>query len=409
MKTQDLQITNANGLILSATLELPANQKPTRFAIFAHCFACNSNFGAVRNISQGLTNHGFGVIRFDFAGLGFSKGDFSETNFSGNVSDLIDVFEFASAKFQTPELLVGHSLGGAAALMAASKLADVKAVVTIGSPADVRHVTNLFKSGIDQIEKQGEAEILIGARPFKIKKQFIDDLANIDLSQTVKIFKKALLVMHSPQDEIVGITNAATLYHEAKHPKSFVSLDGADHLLSNKADSLYAADVIGSWASRYISPNEAAGKISTKGEQVVAHLNLANNFTNQIQTERHSILADEPTSVGGDDLGFSPYELLNAALGACTTLTLKLYAERKKWNLREVKVYLSYARKHTDDIDFETGKMGLVDYIDKKVELIGDLDEEQRARLMEIASKCPVHRTLVNSVVIKTQEEKSLE
>lgn len=408
MKTQDLQITNANGLVLSAKLELPANQKPTRFAIFAHCFACNSNFGAVRNISQGLTNHGFGVIRFDFAGLGFSKGDFSETNFSGNVSDLIDVFRFATENFQKPELLVGHSLGGAAALIAASKLPEVKAVATIGSPADVHHVTRLFKSGIDQIETQGEAEILIGTRPFTIKKQFIDDLANTDLTQTVKNLKKALLVMHSPQDEIVGINNAAALYHEAKHPKSFVSLDGADHLLSNKEDSLYVADVIGSWASRYIPKQESAEKISTKGEQVVAHLNLANNFTNQIQTDRHSILADEPASVGGDDLGFSPYELLNASLGACTTLTLKLYAERKQWDLREVNVYMSYDRKHTDDINFETGKMGLVDFIDKKVELIGNLDDEQRAKLIEIAARCPVHRTLGNGVIIKTQEAKSV-
>lgn len=214
--------------------------------------------------------------------------------------------------------------------------------------------------------------------------------------------------MHSPQDEIVGINNAAALYHEAKHPKSFVSLDGADHLLSNKEDSLYVADVIGSWASRYIPKQESAEKISTKGEQVVAHLNLANNFTNQIQTDRHSILADEPASVGGDDLGFSPYELLNASLGACTTLTLKLYAERKQWDLREVNVYMSYDRKHTDDINFETGKMGLVDFIDKKVELIGNLDDEQRAKLIEIAARCPVHRTLGNGVIIKTQEAKSV-
>jgi uncharacterized OsmC-like protein/esterase/lipase len=403
MKTTKLEITNIKGLKLQAYLEVPANQKPSHFAIFAHCFSCNSNFKAVKNISRSLTNHGFGVVRFDFTGLGKSEGAFAESHFSANIDDLIDVNNYVEKHYKAPSLLIGHSLGGAAAIVAASKLENIKAVSTIGAPASIKHVTHLFSHAIEAVATKGEVEVHIGGRPFKINQDFVADFSKTDLSKIIKKLRKPLLVMHSPIDKIVGIENAHEIYHNAQHPKSFVSLDDADHLITNTEDSLYIGNMIGTWVQRYFKAKKNR-MISANGEQLVAHLNvLEDNFTTSIQTEKHSFIADEPANIGGDDFGPSPYDFLSAGLAACTAMTLKLYAARKKWDLQEVFVYLTYSKKHSDDLEMDTDKPSRFDHLNKKLKFIGDLDEQQVQRLKEIAAKCPVHKSLQSNIIIETE------
>jgi len=402
MKPTRLKIENRKGILLNASLDLPANQKPDFFAIFAHCFTCSSSLNAVRYVSRALTQDGFGVVRFDFTGLGRSEGEFADSHFSANVDDLLDVHQYIKDNYQAPSLLVGHSLGGAAVLVAASKLEDVKAVATIGAPSTVSHVKHLFSHGIEEVEEKGEAEVNIGGRPFKIDSDFIKAFDAIDLPKTVKQLRKPLLILHSPFDKIVGIENAKQLYEAAMHPKSFISLDDADHLLQQEKDSVYVGQMIGTWVKHYF-PQKEEKSIDTKGEQVAAHLNIVkDNFTTTIQTKTHSLIADEPKDVGGNDFGPSPYEYLNAALAACTTLTLKMYAERKGWDLQEVYVYLTHSRKHSDDINADVDKPKYLDHIDKKLKLVGNLTDQQVQRLKEISSRCPVHRTLENKVILET-------
>lgn len=402
MKSTKLNIENNKGYKLNAFLEIPANQKPNYYAIFAHCFTCSSSLGAVKHVSRALTNHGFGVVRFDFTGLGRSEGEFAESHFSANVDDLISVSNYMKANYEEPSLLIGHSLGGAAVIVAASKLENVEAIATIGAPASVNHVKHLFSHSIDEVEEKGEAEINIGGRPFKINSQFLADFDKTDLPVVVKELRKPLLIMHAPFDKIVGINNAEKLYHNAHHPKSFITLDDADHLLSNPNDSIYVGNVIGTWVQRYF-PQQENMMLETKGEQLVGHLNLIeDNFTTSIQTPNHSMIADEPVSVGGDDFGPSPYDYLNAGLVACTAMTLKLYAQRKNWDLREVFVYVSHSRKHSDDLNIEVEKPKYLDYISKKLKFVGDLNEKQKQRLKEIASKCPVHKTIASEVIFDT-------
>ena len=403
MKTTKLEIINKKGLKLQAYLDVPTNQKPSHFAIFAHCFSCNSNFKAVKNISRSLTNHGFGVVRFDFTGLGKSEGVFAESHFSANVDDLIDVNKYLETHYKEPSLLIGHSLGGAAAIVAASKLENIKAVSTVGAPATVAHVTHLFSHAIEEIATKGEVEVHIGGRPFKINQDFLADFSKTDLSKIIKKLRKPLLVMHSPIDKIVGIENAHEIYHNAQHPKSFVSLDDADHLVTNTEDSMYIGNMIGTWVQRYFKLEDNR-MISAEGEQVVAHLNvLEDNFTTSIQTEKHSFIADEPVNVGGDDFGPSPYDFLSAGLAACTVMTLKLYAARKKWDLQEVFVYLTYSKRHRDDLEMDLDTPSRFDYLNKKLKFIGNLNKKQVQRLKEIASKCPVHKTLQSKIIIETE------
>ena len=403
MKTTKLEIINKKGLKLQAYLEVPANQKPNHFAIFAHCFSCNSNFKAVKNISRSLTNHGFGVVRFDFTGLGKSEGEFAESHFSANVEDLIDVNNYLERHYKAPSVLIGHSLGGAAAIVAASKLENIKAVSTIGAPASVEHVIHLFSHAIEAVAAKGEVEVHIGGRPFKINQDFVADFSKTDLLEIIKKLRKPLLVMHSPIDKIVGIKNAQEIYQNAQHPKSFISLDNADHLVTKTEDSLYIGNMIGSWVQRYFKTEENS-MIATEGEQLVAHLNvLEDNFTTSIQTEKHSFIADEPTSAGGNDFGPSPYDFLSAGLASCTLMTLKLYAARKKWDLQEVFVYLTYSKKHSDDLEMDADTPSRFDHLNKKLKFIGDLDEKQVQRLKEIAAKCPVHKTLQSNVIIDTE------
>ena len=402
MKSEKLKIKNRKGNVLHAHLELPANQKPNYYAIFAHCFTCSSSLSAVRHVSKALTKEGFAVVRFDFTGLGRSEGQFADSHFSANVEDLLDVHAYMSANYQAPSLLIGHSLGGAAVLVAASKIKDIKAVATIGAPADVSHVKHLFSHGIDEVAQKGEAEINIGGRPFKINSEFIDAFDKTDLPEIVKSLRKPLLILHSPIDTIVGINNAEKLYVNAHHPKSFVTLDNADHLLSRDKDSIYVGRVIGTWAARYF-PTTDNEMFSTEGEQLVGHLNIEeDNFTTSIQTKKHSMIADEPASVGGNDFGPSPYEYLNAALAACTVMTLKMYAERKKWDLKEVFVYISHSRVHSKDLDISVEKPKYLDHISKKLKFVGNLDTDQKERLKEIASRCPVHKTIASQVIFNT-------
>ena len=400
MKTIKLQFENTTGQQLSARLELPLERKPKAFALFAHCFTCNKNLVAVTNISRALTASGFAVLRFDFTGLGESEGEFSDTNFSSNVDDLVQGAEYLAAHYQPPQIIIGHSLGGAAVLQAASRLPFVKAVVTIGAPSNPPHVQHLLKNNIEEIRETGEATVLLAGRPFKIKKQFLDDLEDSNMQGVIKNLDKALLVLHSPQDSTVGINNAAEIYQAAKHPKSFISLDGADHLLTDKEDSFYAGQVIASWSSRYISP-EPATELETE-KQVVTETG-GDGFTTQIKAGRHHLLADEPANVGGKDLGPTPYGYLLAALGACTSMTLRMYAERKNWPLERATIHLEHFKLHSDDCDACETEQGYIDHIDREIELEGPLNEEQKTRLLEIADRCPVHKTLHAEIIINTK------
>ncbi|WP_179333586.1 bifunctional alpha/beta hydrolase/OsmC family protein [Winogradskyella costae] len=403
MKSTKLKIKNRKGITLNANLELPANQKPNYYAIFAHCFTCSSSLSAVRNVSRALTQNGFAVLRFDFTGLGRSEGEFADSHFSANVDDLLDVHKYMEEHYQAPSLLVGHSLGGAAVLVAASKLETVKAVATVGAPSTVNHVKHLFSHQVEDSAEKGDVEVNIGGRPFVINQDFVEEFDKTDLPTIVKDLRKPLLIMHAPFDKIVGIENAEKLYKKAHHPKSFVTLDNADHLLTKEEDSQYVGEIIGTWAKRYF-PKAKNKMLSTEGEQLVGHLNIVeNNFTTEIQTKNHAFIADEPASVGGSDFGPSPYEYLNAALAACTVMTLKMYAERKKWDLREVYVYISHSRKHSDDLNLVTEQPKYLDHISKKLKLIGDLTTEQKDRLKEISSRCPVHKTIASEVVFETE------
>lgn len=405
MLKKELNIVNRNGETLAAHLNIPLNGEINNVAVFAHCFTCSSSLAVVKNISNELTSNGISVLNFDFTGLGRSEGEFSDTNFSNNISDIEDVNNFLIENYVAPTIMIGHSLGGAAAIIASSKLENIQAVVSISAPSFVKHVTKLFNSDVETINQKGFSQLSIGGRPFTIKKQFLDDLEMHNLEDEVKLLRKPLLIMHSPQDNIVGIENAANLYHKAYHPKSFISLDGADHLLTNKDDAFYVANVIGSWIKRYvtIADNRSEKQKDTMGEQVLVYHETKENFTNHIYTDSHHIVGDEPKDFGGNDLGLSPYELLNASIGSCTVLTLKLYAERKKWDLKEVFVYLSYSKKHSSELNLEVEEMGQIDHIEKKIKFIGNLTDEQKNKLKEIASKCPVHKTVASKVYFETE------
>ena len=401
-KSEKLKIVNNEGFELDARLELPLNQKPKAYAIFAHCFTCNKNFSAVKNITKALTHHGIAVVRFDFTGLGRSEGDFSDSNFTSNISDLLAVSSFLKENYHAPELIVGHSLGGTASLFAASELDSVKAVATIGSPSMPEHVTHLFSSVADELERKGEAKVKIGIQEIKIKKQFVEDVKSRDINEAVKRNKKSYLIMHSPQDLIVGIDNAADLYGLLNHPKSFVSLDGADHMLSDNADSIYAGEVIANWASRYLS-KQVKEKLSTDSHQVSVRLNTEDIFTSEVAFKNHYLTADEPETYGGNDFGPSPYELVSAGLGACTVMTLRMYARRKKWDLKEVKVDINHGKEHFPDCEECETKDKQIDVFNRELSIEGDLDESQRMRLLEIADRCPVHRTLEKGSEMRTK------
>ena len=399
MKQKRIKIVNNEDLELAAFLRLPPDENIAAMAIFAHCFTCTKNLNAIKNISHALTSHKIGVLSFDFTGLGESEGEFSETNFSSNISDLIAVAEYLEGHHQAPQLLIGHSLGGAAVIQAASKIKSVRAVATIGAPADAQHVAHLFKPNLNEIQSEGEAQVSIGGRPFTIKQQFLQDLSNNPAEQQLRNLNQALLIMHSPQDKIVSIDNAATMYHHARHPKSFITLDGADHLLSAKEDSIYAGNMIASWATRYIT---TSGISSTKSESQVLTTTGDSGYFTDILAGEHYLIADEPESVGGTDRGPTPYDLLLASLGACTGITLRMYADRKKWPLKEIKVHMEHEKRHVIDCEDCENPKSKIDHIDKVIELSGDLDDSQKSRLLEISERCPVHKSLKEKIVISS-------
>jgi len=400
MNSSKIKFPNAEGFQLSARLELPVNQHPHAFAIFAHCFTCSSSLAAVRNISRALNLRGIGVLRFDFTGLGQSEGEFAESNFTTNISDLIAAAEWLEAHHQAPAMLIGHSLGGAAVLCTAHKLASVKAVVTVGAPFEPHHVEGLLKDGLDDLNEKGEALINIGGRSFRIKRQFIDDLGNYKVAESIGALDRALLVLHSPQDLTVSIDEAAKIYHAARHPKSFVSLDGADHLLTDKEDSRYVGEVIAGWSGRYLPVPENA---PLRSSHTVAVRLGEEGYTTELMVRQHHLTADEPLSVGGNDFGPNPYELVSAGLGACTAMTIQMYARRKKWPVEEVRVHLDHRKDYAADMEHAEEKPTKIDHFDRLIELEGELTEEQKNRLLEIADRCPVHRTLHGEVVINTE------
>lgn len=399
MPSKKITFTNSNGYELSARLEFPLITEPDAYAIFAHAFTGSKSLKATRNISRSLTLNGIAVLRFDFTGLGDSEGDFADTNFTSNVEDIIAASDFLTSNYEAPKIIIGHSLGGAASIFAASKIDSISAVVTIGTPSEPEHVTHLLESGLEEIEATGKAQVDIGGRKYTIKKHFLEDLKSKNMFKVLKDMKKALMVMHSPQDRVVEIDNAAQIYHAAFHPKSFVTLNNADHMLTNKDDAFYAGNVIASWVVRYIDRKPKAPLTTHK--QVVARLG-DDGYTTEIRAGEHGLIADESEDIGGQDFGPSPYELLNSALGACTVMTMQMYARRKKWDLQEAKVHLSYNRSYKEDCEACSTEERMLHHVDKVIELTGDLTQEQRERLLEIASRCPVHRTLKKGIIFNS-------
>ena len=405
MPAEKFDFPNAQGQTLAALLDRP--EGPVRaVALFAHCFTCGKDNKAARRIAEGLKLHGIAVLRFDFTGLGASEGEFANTTFSSNVDDLVAAADHLRQKLAAPAILIGHSLGGAAVLAAAHRVAEARAAVTIGAPADPAHVTGLLKNQVADIALQGEAEVTLGGRQFKVRRAFLDDIAEQTLTARIANLHKALLVFHSPTDDTVGIDNASHIFLAAKHPKSFISLSGADHLLSRLGDAAYVAGVIAAWAERYLDmAADSQPSDDTADGSVLVRETRRGKFQQEVIVGRHRLLADEPVSSGGMDSGLGPYDFLLAGLGACTSMTLRLYADRKQLPLQQTSVRLRHNKIHAADCaDCET-KEGMLDRIELAITLDGELNAEQRASLMEIADKCPVHRTLESEIDIRTVED----
>jgi len=396
-----VQFIGSHGTTLAGMLESPRNT-PKAWVLFAHCFTCGKDIAAASRIARALVSQNYAVLRFDFTGLGNSDGDFANTNFSSNVQDLIKAADFLREEYAAPSLLIGHSLGGTAVLKAAHQIAEVRGVVTIGSPANAAHVAKQFSCDIEKINADGQATVNLAGREFTIKKQFIDDIQDNSQSDISKI-RKALLVMHSPVDATVSINEAEQIYTQAKHPKSFVSLDNADHLLTSKTDAEYAAQTIAAWSTRFLPEFDSRDSEKVPvGKGNVRVSEQDQKFTQRIETDTHQWLADEPSSAGGKDLGPDPYEHLLASLGSCTTMTIRMYATRKKWPLKQVSVTLSHARDHGEDCAQCSDEHPQIDVINRTITIEGELNNEQRKRLMQIADKCPVHRTLHNKIEVRT-------
>ncbi len=403
-RRERFEFQNDAGERLAGLLERPEGNIAA-YALFAHCFTCSKDIAAASRISRALTAHGIAVLRFDFTGLGHSEGEFANTNFSTNVADLHSAAEAVRERLGPPGLLIGHSLGGAAVLAVAGDIPETQAVVTIGAPSDPAHVAHLLKDKQTEIEAEGEAEVELAGRTFTIKRQFLRDIQSQRLAERIRTMRKPLLIMHSPVDEIVGIDNASEIFLAARHPKSFISLDKADHLLTRRADSQYVAVTIGAWARRYLLEAEGTAASSRprvpRGEILVQEHDA--RFAQDVYTDKHSLRADEPSSYGGKDGGPSPYELLLAALGTCTAMTVRMYATRKKLNLARVAVRLKHDRIHAEDCEHCETREGRMDRIERSLELVGDLSDDQRDDVLRIADRCPVHRTLKSEIDIQTR------
>ncbi len=393
-----IRFTNRAGLELAGDLELPAGGSWRATALFAHCFTCSRNLKAARHITRALAGAGFAVLRFDFTGLGESEGDFADTDFSSNLDDLEDAAAWMAETLDAPQLLVGHSLGGSAVLAVAERLDSVRAVATLGAPARVDHILKQLGDDLGTIESEGSAEVRLAGRPFRIRRDFVEDARSHSLEERLRRLRRALLVMHSPFDDTVGIDDAQRIFTAALHPKSFVSLDRADHLLSDEADSRYAGEVISTWASRFLE---------IESPEPIDHVEIlgrtADRFLCRVQAGRHVLLADEPEANGGRDLGPDPYEYLASALGSCTVMTLNMYARRKGLPVERVRCEVTHDRIHARDCEECETDQGQVDRLTRVLHIEGDLDDSQRARMLEIANRCPVHRTLENEIRVETR------
>jgi uncharacterized OsmC-like protein/fermentation-respiration switch protein FrsA (DUF1100 family) len=403
VQTERFQFTGEGGHQLAAALDLPEHA-PLAYALFAHCFTCGKDVLAAKRIAVALAAKGIAVLRFDFTGLGSSEGDFGNSTLSSNVADLVHAANHLRETRKAPAILIGHSLGGAAVLAAAAQISDAKAVVTIAAPSDPAHVTGMFKDRLEDIRNLGKVEVSLAGRPFHISREFLDDIAEQNLMAQVSKLHKALLVMHAPTDDTVGIDNATKIFVAAKHPKSFVSLAGADHLLSQKNDATYVADVIAAWVTRYLDPvlPEEAVDPGEAPRHVVVRETRNSKFQQTVSIGPHRLLADEPVAAGGEDSGPGPYDFLLAGLGACTSMTMRLYAERKSLPLERVTVTLKHSKIYAEDCAECDTKAGMLDQIERVIAMEGALDAEQRRKLMEIADKCPVHRTLTSEIRIVT-------
>lgn len=402
MPREKLTFTGFDGNSLAALLEVP-DQTPHAFVLFAHCFSCGKDIAAASRIARALVSHGFGVLRFDFTGLGNSDGDFANTNFSSNVQDLLRAADFLKEHYAAPAVLVGHSLGGTAVLAAAGEIDECRAVVSIGAPFDPEHVTKQFGVSIDAIEKDGVAEVDLAGRKFNIQKQFLDDVRDVNVKDRIGSLRRALLVCHSPLDATVSINEAEKIYLAAKHPKSFLSLDKADHLLTNKADAEYVARTIAGWVSRYLDTGDESGDTPRVASGHVHIGELDHQFARTVASDSHQWLADEPKKVGGKDLGPDPYEHLLAALGTCTSMTIRMYANRKKLTLDDVTVTLNHSREHVKDCEDCDEQPRRIETLDRQISFKGDLTEAEVEKLMEIADKCPVHKTLLGEIRITSE------
>lgn len=402
MHTIKTAFDNGRGQRLSAILDRPVDDSPIAYAIFAHCFTCSKTYKAVRHISRALAAEGFAVLSFDFTGLGDSEGDFADTSFSSNVDDVVAAAEFLADNHGAPAVLIGHSLGGAAVMMAASRIPSATAVVTIAAPANLRHLSEVLEPARSEVKRAGLAEITLAGRTIRIGSALIEELDEIKMNDAIADLGGAILVLHSPVDKVVGIGHASTIFRAAKHPKSFVSLDRADHLLSDQADSRYAAGVIANWSKKYIAETQEEVKLATSGDNRVVVRTGAEGFRTEVLANGHPLIADEPISVGGTNTGPSPYELLTAALGACTSMTLRMYADRKGWPLEGAEVRLGHEKIHCVDCAEASRGRPKIDHISRELVLEGPLDEDQRQRLLEIADRCPVHRTLHSEIKVTT-------
>ncbi len=388
-----------DGGTLAARLDRPAGDVRA-FAIFAHCFTCSKDVFAATRVARALAARGVAVLRFDFTGLGHSDGEFSNTSFSSNVGDLVAAAAWLRQTHAAPQLLIGHSLGGAAVLMAAGEIPETRAVATIGAPADAAHVAKSFAAHVEAIRTDGAAKVTLAGRTFTISDRFLKDLEGVRALERVAALRKPLLIFHAPRDETVGIENAQAIYEAAKHPKSFVSLDGADHLLTRPDDAIYVAEILSAWAGRYLSPARTVPATT----QVEVTETGESPFQQIARAGVHTVLADEPASVGGANTGPSPYDYLSIALGACTTMTLRMYARHKKLDIGRFSVSVDHGKVHAEDCeDCGEGRSGRIDRFERVVRIEGPVDDATRARLLEIADKCPVHRTLEASSVVVTR------
>lgn len=400
MPSKNVVFENSSGHTLSGILDVP-EAHPVAYALFAHCFTCSKNLKAATNIGRALNDAGIAVLRFDFTGLGQSEGEFADTNFSSNVDDLLAAVDFMAREFVAPSILIGHSLGGTAVLQAAPAVSSSVAVVTIGSPSEPVHVTRMFSESHDELSERGEATVNLGGRPFRMKQQFLDDLEGQDIRSSIGALRKALLVMHAPLDNIVEIDNASELFAAAKHPKSFVSLDDADHLLSRETDSRYVGRVLAAWASRYLPETAVPDLPVARHRQVVARTR-SGGFKTDVALGIHRLVADEPPRAGGTGLGPTPYDLLAAALAACTSMTLGMYASHKKLQLASATVTVEHDKVHAKDCEDCESAGGKIDEFQRTIALEGKLSAQERQRLLEIADRCPVHRTLHGEIKVRS-------